>query len=286
MKIKRIGNGPIITPFMDRRTGRNINGPSLIRVPDWAPNPLGRYYLYFADHRGSYIRLAYADELCGPWRTHEPGSLHVAESFFIEHVASPDVHVDDAAHQIHMYFHGFIEPENVQGTRVATSYDGIHFIVRPALLGPPYFRVFFWQGATFAWVMGGRFWRSEDGIKPFEMGPECGFPEGNRHGALWMNGDRLSVFFTRIGDAPERIYHSDVHLSGDWTTWRASEPIEVLRPETDWEGATEPLEESRSGPIDEKANQLRDPAVFVEDDTAYLLYCVAGEHGVAIAEIT
>lgn len=27
------------------RDGENINGPSLIRVPAWVKNPLGRYYL-------------------------------------------------------------------------------------------------------------------------------------------------------------------------------------------------------------------------------------------------
>jgi hypothetical protein len=28
-----------------------------------------RYYLYFADHKGDYIRLAYAEALMGPWQT-------------------------------------------------------------------------------------------------------------------------------------------------------------------------------------------------------------------------
>ncbi|MFV1980611.1 MAG: hypothetical protein ACC655_05595, partial [Rhodothermia bacterium] len=41
----------------------NVNGPSVIRVPDWINSPLGRYYLYFAHHRGSFIRMAYADDL-------------------------------------------------------------------------------------------------------------------------------------------------------------------------------------------------------------------------------
>ena len=54
--------------------GSNINGPSLIRVPDWLPNPLGKYYLYFAHHKGEYIRLAYADDLSGPWTTYEAGT--------------------------------------------------------------------------------------------------------------------------------------------------------------------------------------------------------------------
>ncbi|MCY4122873.1 MAG: hypothetical protein OXG72_18340, partial [Acidobacteria bacterium] len=75
IRIERLLDGPIITPDMDGRMGSNIAGPSLIRVPDWVENPLGRYYLYFADHRGVYIRLAYADDLAGPWTMHEPGTL-------------------------------------------------------------------------------------------------------------------------------------------------------------------------------------------------------------------
>ena len=56
--VERLGSGPIITPEMDSRMGGNIQGPSLIKVPDWVENPLGKYYLYFADHRGTYIRMA------------------------------------------------------------------------------------------------------------------------------------------------------------------------------------------------------------------------------------
>ena len=33
-------------------------------------------------------------------------------------------------------------------------------------------------------------------------------------------------------------------------------------------------------------NQLRDPAIFEEDGRIYLLYSVAGESGIAIAELT
>ena len=54
----------------------------MIRVPDWIEDRLGTYYLYFADHKGSYIRLAYADHLTGPWCVHPPGSLLLAQSGF------------------------------------------------------------------------------------------------------------------------------------------------------------------------------------------------------------
>ena len=67
---------------MDERMGANVQGPSLIRVPDWLPNPLGRYCLYFADHKGSYIRLAFANALEGPWHMHRPGSLQLTRSCF------------------------------------------------------------------------------------------------------------------------------------------------------------------------------------------------------------
>jgi len=134
VRIERLLDGPIIRPDMDASMGSNIAGPSLIRVPDWAEGALGRYYLYFADHRGTYIRLAWADALEGPWTTHEPGVLDLADSHFpttcppcappgsYVHIASPDVHVVDERREIVMYIHG--RDAGRQVTRVAVSRDG------------------------------------------------------------------------------------------------------------------------------------------------------------------
>src|SRR6478609_12156062 len=73
---KRFANNPIVGPeLFSGKDGANINGPSLIKVPDWLPNKLGKYYLYFAHHNGTYIRMAYADDLKGPWKIYEPGTL-------------------------------------------------------------------------------------------------------------------------------------------------------------------------------------------------------------------
>jgi hypothetical protein len=82
MRVVKFPKNPIVVPNMDGRMGSNVNGPSLIRVPDWVTNPLGRYYLYFAHHQGKYIRLVYADELRGPWFIHTPGVLALEDSFF------------------------------------------------------------------------------------------------------------------------------------------------------------------------------------------------------------
>ena len=60
----------------------NINGPCLIKVPSWVVKPLGRYYLYFAHHKGSYIRMAYSNYVEGPYRVYQEGVLNLSDSFF------------------------------------------------------------------------------------------------------------------------------------------------------------------------------------------------------------
>ncbi len=80
--VTRLGDGPLIDPNVDARMGSNIRVPSLIRAPSWVDKPLGKYYLYFADHRGTYIRLAYVDDILGPWKMHEAGSLQLEDSHY------------------------------------------------------------------------------------------------------------------------------------------------------------------------------------------------------------
>jgi hypothetical protein len=296
VSVQRLGDGPIIRPNMDRRMGSNIAEPSLIRVPEWVDRPMGRYYLYFADHEGTYIRLAYADDVTGPWTTYEPGSLQIEQSYFpttcppcsapagrvYAHIASPDVHVDEENHRIVMYYHG--RDVGRQVTRVATSTDGVHFQGRPEILGRPYFRAFQHEGYTYALAMPGFLYRSRDGLTAFQEGPQL-FDDDMRHSALLQRDDTLYVFYTEAGEAPERILLSTIDMSGDWRTWRASPPFEVLRPERPWEGADLPVEPSQRGSIDVPVNQLRDPAIYQEGGRVYLLYGVAGERGIALARL-
>ena len=318
VRVERLLDAPIITPETHPSLGSNIQGPSLIRVPDWVTTRLGRYYLYFADHKGSYIRLAYADQVTGPWTVHPPGSLQLAESRFptkappapwwgvarirvlaalagIElphdlaeeltapHIASPDVHVDHTERRIVMYFHG-LEGFAKQGTRLATSTDGVRFEARPEILGKTYFRAFAHDGHTYALAMPGQFYRSEDGLGVFKEGPRL-FNKNMRHTALLKRGETLYVFWTQVGDAPERILLSTIDLAPPWQEWVESPPVEVLRPEHSWEGAEAPLEPSIRSVAYGHPNQLRDPAIFEEDGRIFMLYAVAGESGIAIAEV-
>jgi len=320
VRVTRLLDAPIITPDLHPSIGNNIQGPSSIRVPNWVGVPLGTYYLYFADHKGSYIRLAYSEDLRGPWTVYPPGSLQLTDSHFLTeppdapaeelkkiktlressrgpdklphdlltelttpHIASPDVHVDPANQTIMMYFHG-LEGLGQQVTRVAISTDGIHFATRPEILGRSYFRAFRHNGYTYAMAMPGQFYRSEDGLSAFQEGPLL-FNKNMRHAALLKRKDTLYVFWTQVGDTPERILLSTIDLSGDWQDWQETEAVEVLRPERSWEGADAPLEPSVRSVAYGQVNQLRDPAIFVEGNRTYLLYAVAGESGIAIAEV-
>ncbi len=301
IQVERLVDSPIIRPEMDGRMGSNIAGPSLIRVPDWIENPLGRYYLYFSDHRGLYIRLAYADELTGPWTMYEPGTLQIEQSHFptscppcldesnnstgpgaYPHVASPDVHISHETRQIIMYVHG--RDIGPQVTRVATSRNGIDFDGHPEILGRPYFRAFQHDNFTYALAMPGVMYRSRTGLTDFEEGPNLFNPD-MRHSALLKRGNQLFVFWTERNDAPERIYVSHIDLSTEWKTWTHSKPVEVLRAEFPWEGSDLPVEPSRGGAINVPVNQIRDPAIYEEDGRVYLLYAVAGERGISLAEV-
>lgn len=287
MRIERFPTNPIIHPELDETLGENINGPSLIRVPDWIEQPLGRYYLYFAHHDGRHIRLGYSDALEGPWRIHTPGVLPLPDSLFAGHVASPDVHVDQERREIRLYYHG---SDTVTGgggeqyTRVALSKDGLHFKARDEKLGLPYFRVFRWQDDYYALGMPGVFYRSRDGLSPFEKGPTV-FTRDMRHTALKVEGKTLSVFYTDVGDCPERILLSRIDLARDWQHWEPSASEVVLEPERDYEGTNVPRVPSVRGLAKGPVCELRDPAIYDEGARTYLLWSVAGERGIAIGEL-
>ena len=314
----RLTQTPIIFPDMDDRMGDNITGPSVIRVPAWVPDRLGAYYLYFADHKGSYIRLAYADAITGPWTMHPPGVLAIEDSLFdpvdppeppeaerpawakkmrggylYAHIASPDVHVDHRQRSIRMYYHGLLRTGDQQ-TRLALSADGLTFRPNAPLLGPPYFRAFAYDGLIYTITWGGEIWRARDWAGPFARGPQVvpfevreGIGAGFRHGEVFRRGDILHLFFTRMGDRPERILHATLDLTPDWMSWSPSAPETLLEPELTWEGGDLALETSVMGAVDGRVRQLRDPCVFEDDDgRMYLLYCGAGESGIGVAELT
>ncbi len=312
VEVERVSANPIVRPQMEASIGTNINGPSMIRVPDWVEDRLGDYYLYFAHHKGAFIRLAWASHPEGPWTVHAPGSLRLEESLFlaevpdpatlseearrryeaavarnpenaIPHIASPDAVVDEERREIRLYYHGIL-PNGRQATRVAVSRDGLRFEAREEVLTQPYLRVFRWQGHVYGLAKPGVLYRSADGLGDFEVGPTL-FDPRLRHAGVVVRGHTLFVFFSRSGDAPEHILLSTVDLRADWSEWTSSPPMSVLRPEHPWEGAELPIEPSLTGHVTGPAHQLRDPAIFEDKERLWLLYSVAGEQGIGMARL-
>jgi hypothetical protein len=180
--VERLNGGePIIAAQQFAEAGapaadaENINGPAVIRVPDWIPPehraaPGARYYLYFAHHHGQYLRMAWARHIEGPWQLYHgerdgdsrvrgvldlgsDNEINPGGDFSIRaHIASPDVHVDHANRRIVLYFHGAVsrrgKPLKEQLTFVATSPWGLDFSAQidPLPLGRSYLRVFEYNG--------------------------------------------------------------------------------------------------------------------------------------------
>ena len=257
--------------------------------------------------------MAYANDLKGPWKIHQPGTLQITdcrcneapfpsgesvrhqgvenEGDEVTHIASPDVHVNATRKEVTLYFHCPLEHQGKKGqyTLRSVSKDGIHFKADTTVLGESYFRVFQWKGTHYAIGRSSAVYRSKDGKTAFEKGPnpfaKIQNPNALRHSAVKLVGDTLWVFYSRVGDAPERILLTKIKLTDDWNAWTPTAPEEVAAPEKDYEGVDLPLTTSKVGLYYGKVRELRDPYVFEENNTWYLLYSAAGESSIAIGRL-
>ena len=300
----RILDHPILTAHQ-AGVGGNINGPSLIKVPDWMVQPLGRYYLYFGHHFGDHIRMAYADDLRGPWRIYEGGVLHLAQTplpterpdvpqpqwavargvdGLYPHISSPDVHVDAQQHLLIMYLHG-LDHDGEQRSLRATSRDGVKWCVDLVRIEQTYLRAFRYCDTIYAMGWGGQILkhRTDGG---FDLGPWSFGHIGLRHAGVMVRDSVLHVVWTRIGDAPEHILHSTIDLSGDWLNWRAVNATTLMVPQYGWEGVDVPISPSEIGGLTVREHALRDPYLFLDDGHVYLAYAGGGETALGLAEVS
>lgn len=246
--VTRLNNKePIITEAMFEAVGatyaegEDINGPSLLRIPDWiAPenraDPSAVYYLYFANHHGDYIRMSWAVDIEGPYHLYNIGSgvsvgsrsvrldlgiddkIDIGNNITIKsHVASPDVFADDVNHRIIMYFHGpslHAGSNTGQSTFVATSDYGLDFDgkIEPVILGGSYFRVFEHGGNMYAFDNGGDLLRAPDASAPWT--PPYGFDFGDD---LWAKSDNdpFKDDLAADGLTEMTLRHTAVRLMGD-----------------------------------------------------------------------
>jgi len=298
----------------------SINFPTVIKAPRWLKPRLGDYYMYFSDHHGLFIYLAYADNINGPWMTYAPPTLTLAQVYAANNAtfnllnrssstecASPDVYVDNARRQIVMYFHARLPYNSYKSmTGIAFSFNGIDFAPLPGFFALPYTRRFTWRGDRYTYLLDrvGNIMRSLDGYTNLTLGGGAigaaftnasmvngdGYTGLLRHLGVSVVGNILYVFGTRIGDAPERILWTSVDLSCTRTNWSACAPahpaLEAFRPQYEYEGADLPNVPSSKGNAPGPVNQLRDPFPFAADDKCYIFYAAAGESAIAAARIS
>lgn len=320
IKVIRLNsNEPIINRSM-LPYGWTINGPSMLRIPDWVPaskraDPKAIYYLYFAGHTDPYIKLAWSENVAGPYQIYNPneGVFHLTNYRqpkrlkISHHIASPDVYADSINQQFIMYFHaGKItwngDSLKAQRTVVAISDFGLDFNtgLQDVIICPFYARIFKHEGSIYALCKDGIYkppnpdypWEFVDNFNRLNQylwkkaaDPFRQINKQERHFALLQDGDDMHVMYSRIASSPEHIEYSKIRTNKNIKSWKPSQPIDILYPEYEWEGISYKIVESEEGP-ENTAQALRDPYLFLDKDSSiYLLYTGAGEQSIGIAKI-
>ena len=254
---------------------KNINGPSIIKVPDFVKDKLGNYYLYFADHTGDHIKMAFSDHIEGPYTLLEGGTLQLEETPCNKHIASPDVHIKDD--EIVMYYHGDID--SGQYTFESYSADGINFISYDKVLTPFYHREFEYLGDTYALCKNknknSQLYKKE--VFKYKLLYEL-LP-GSRHTAIHVEDNIMYIVYSLVGESPERLYVCKI------VDWEIDSNYELARPNLIWEGADQPLVTSHYGMSLGFNNELRDPYIYSENNQLYLLYSYGGESGISFGKL-
>jgi hypothetical protein len=289
----RFTQNPLIDSTSDPSIGDDIDFPSVIKVPSWIPNPLGKYYLYFGAHYGTFIRLAYSDSITGPWKIYKPGALNLSQVTSLgwqERVGSPDVHIDSATRQIRLYFNSTYKGLHWL-TGVAFSTDGLAFTARPDTLAHYYYtRVFSYKGIYYCISkhdadQGGELDHCQDSIGLSHFDKIKDIIPLVRHVGVTFRDSTLLCFYSKGEQAPEKILVCTVRLSGKPINWVFSDSLEVLEPEMVYEGINFPNVPSIFN-SEINVRELRDPYIYEEGGKTYLFYAIAGESGIAGAELS
>lgn len=287
--LKRFERNPLVDRLKCEQVGidgSNICGPSIIRVPNWCENKLGKYYMYFAHHRGSFIRLAYAWSLEGPWAVYGVGVIDCSQTESDDHVASPDVHVLPESSEIVMYFHGR-EKNGGQYTYFAKSRDGLSFVVGREPIAPPYLRAFKFEEQLFGVAMvgnsGGVILRATGHGKKFT--PTQKVLPRMRHASVKVTSTGFQLFYTEKFAMPERIIVSEFgyDAAARRFDWKAS--YLLAKPHNLFEGINAPKRLSLPGPSRAEECALRDPFYIEDLGKEFLFYCGGGERNICGGEL-
>ena len=226
-------------PSNRRNDGNNIAAPSMVRIPGFVSsnrraNSSARYYLYFSDHDGDYIRMGYSSRVDGGFQLYRAGastgsrgvfdnnntSITLDEGIQIRrnHIASPDVHIGN--NQFIMYFHSGA-PYRFNGrdfdrqvSWVNTSSDGLNFRrrdTRSVVLGASYFKVFEDRNRLYAVTNDGGPIRARSNNSPWA--PPNGYYNGNSLSDLWQARSSGNEIRSAVSGS-RRVRHSGLRRRG------------------------------------------------------------------------
>jgi len=115
--------------------------PHIIEANRYLDNPLGKYYLFYSEYRGSGdpgIQLAYSDNILSGWTDYSGNPLFTTSlnGDLTDHVSSPWVLWDPFNSQFEMYFHSQGSSSG-QFTARAVSSDGENWTYDQVILQKP-----------------------------------------------------------------------------------------------------------------------------------------------------
>jgi len=255
---------------------------------------------------------------------------------------SPSIIVDDMKKQLIMYIHGHQcknegDKTIKQPTLLFVSQDGVSWDLQsdeaPAQKLPYLLQHSFYltvpvyskrDGYYYAMaktqensVGSACLYRSKSLMGPFEQGPIMA--RGMRHVDLYLSSPdsmMIYVFFTLIGDMPERIILGSIDVSSgseNWMHWNLLPGPSLLQPEYWYEHGNATAKPSSAGPARTQVRELRDPRflpdIFPPDASVnsrtgmntnantnekkkknalsgLLFYSVQGEQGIAMARLS
>lgn len=300
------------------------NGPMPVKTRAWMNDILldGRegpneFILYYSSHNSggsesSIDVLGTPSVVEGPWRPIQPlnnrSVIQLPSNTSCSSLHSPSIVVDDEERSMFMYIHGHgCKGVSAQPTLVFRSTDGVKWTRTTD--GLYLFRdLFYLTPLTSRRHEDGYFYaaaktqespegsailcRSTSMAGPFERGPILG--RGLRHLHVHLVQDRhLFIFFTLIGDAPERILLGTVDMmtdDDDWMKWKLLPGPTILEPRFDYERGNARTTPSAAGGANGPRVELRDPRFIADDDTdglsGLLFYTVQGEQALASAYLS
>lgn len=291
--------------------GSNIMFGTIVRAASWHASPLDTYYCLFGHHDGTYIRLAHAPAVTGPWTVVPTGTtatlaaLNAAGGYSLgTHLSSPHL-VVDMVNEIYVLFAHADSTGLGHETVVATSTDLVTWtfndsgaaLASPAV-GMTYVRPFSYGGVWYAVSNFLELFRSSDvaGIAGASYARQATLttfrgpnPGSARHAAALVRGSTLVVFWSESDDYPEHLRYASLDLAtaGSWETWALGASSSLILPYTDGDGADLPFVEAVAGVAHARTRGLRDPGFFEDDDgTIWLIYAQAGEDALAVVDVT